>query len=146
MRYAAIVTKEKGRTLAEFPDCPGCQTFAEPGESITEQATDALLGWLEAHLATGDVAPRPSRKALKGRVLWVNVPARLAVKLYMRWERAEAGLTQTELARRAGVTQQAIAKLEHPKANPTIETLEKVAAALGVRVEVAFLPLAQTGD
>lgn len=141
MRYAAIITKEGRNTLAEFPDCPGCQTFAEPGERIEDQAAEALQGWLEAHLITGDVPPKPSRRAPKGKVLWVEVPARLAVKLYLRWERADAGLTQTQLARRAGVTQQAIAKLEHPRANPTIETLEKVAAALGVRVEVGFRPL-----
>lgn len=140
MRYAAIITKEGRNTLAEFPDCPGCQTFAEPGESVAEQAQDALMGWLEAHLATGEVPPRPSRRHHKGKVLWVEVPARLAVKVLLRMERAEAGLTQTQLAKRAGVSQQAIAKLEHPKANPTIETLEKVAAALQIRVEVAFRP------
>ena len=30
MRYVALLTKEGAQTLAEFPDCPGCQTFAEP--------------------------------------------------------------------------------------------------------------------
>lgn len=77
MRYAAIITKEGRNTLAEFPDCPGCQTFAEPGESIAAQAQDALMGWLAAHLATGEVAPRPSRRHSKGKLLWVEVPARL---------------------------------------------------------------------
>lgn len=143
MRYPAIITKEGRHTVAVFPDCPGCATQADPGERIEDQAAEALQGWLEAHLITGDVPPRPPRKAPKGKVLWVEVPARLAVKLYLRWERAAAGLTQTQLARRAGVTQQAIAKLEHPNANPTIETLEKVAAALGVRVEVGFRPLSE---
>ena len=141
MRYPAIITKEGRQTLAQFPDCPGCQTFADPGESIETQAEDALVGWLEAHLLTGDAAPRPSRKPPRGKVLWVEVPARLAVKLGLRWARAEAGLTQTQLALRAHVSQQAIAKLEHPRANPTIETLEKVAAALGVRVQIDFRPL-----
>lgn len=141
MRYPAVITKEGRYTVAVFPGCPGCATQADPGERIEDQAAEALQGWLEAHLVTGDIAPRPTRKAPKGKTLWVEVPTRLAVKLYLRWERADAGLTQAELARRAGVSQQAIAKLEHPKANPTIETLERVAAALGVRVEVAFRPL-----
>jgi len=26
MRYPAIITKEGKKTLASFPDCPGCQT------------------------------------------------------------------------------------------------------------------------
>ena len=145
MRYPAVMTKEGRYTVAVFPGCPGCATQADPGERIEDQAAEALQGWLEAHLITGDVPPRPSRRAPRGKVLWVEVPARLAVKLQLRWERADAGLTQTELARRAGVTQQAIAKLEHPSANPTIATLEKVAAALGIRVEVGFRPLPHQG-
>ena len=38
MRYTAVVTKEGKQTLAEFPGCPGCQTFADPGEDIAERA------------------------------------------------------------------------------------------------------------
>ncbi|MBL8954388.1 MAG: type II toxin-antitoxin system HicB family antitoxin [Myxococcaceae bacterium] len=140
MRYAAILSKDGRATLAEFPDCPGCQTEAEAGESIEDQALDALTGWLEAHLLGGDVPPRP-RARPKGRVLWVDIPASLAVKLGLRWARTGAGLTQAELAKRARVTQQAIAKLEHPDANPSIATLEKVARALGVRLEIDFRPM-----
>ena len=66
-------------------------------------------------------------------MLWIEVPAGLAVKLLIRWARNEAGLTQAQLAKRAKVTQQMIAKLENPNYNPT---LEKVASALGARLEV----------
>ena len=38
--------------------------------------------------------------------------------------RRQAGLTQVELARRLGVSQAAVAKLERPGANPTVETLD----------------------
>ncbi len=140
MRYAAIITKEGRRELAEFTDCPGCQTFAEPDERILDNAREALEGWLESHLARGLVPPRPSKRApkLRGRVLWVAVPAKLGVKLVLRWARQEAGLTQAELAKRAGVSQPMIAKLEHPDHNPTLETLEKVAHALGSRLDVTM--------
>lgn len=47
-------------------------------------------------------------------------------------------LTQADLAAMAGVTQQAIAKLEREDSNPTVATLVKVAAALGFRVVVTF--------
>jgi DNA-binding XRE family transcriptional regulator/predicted RNase H-like HicB family nuclease len=137
MKYAAVLSKEGGATLAEFPDAPGCRTFAEPGESIYDVAHEALTGWLGANLLGNTVPPpRPKQRAPKGRVLWVDVPARLAVKLGLRWARANAGLTQAQLAKRAGVSQQAIAKLEHPDANPTIETIEKVAHALGATVDI----------
>jgi DNA-binding XRE family transcriptional regulator len=136
MRYPATLTKEGKKTLANFADCPGCQTEADPGEDIAVQAADALTGWLEAHLLLGRVPPRPSTRKPKGKVLWVEVAAGLAVKLLIRWARNDAGLTQAQLAKRAKVTQQMIAKLENPNYNPTLEALEKVASALGARLEV----------
>lgn len=141
MRYPAVITKEGRFTVAVFPDCPGCATQADPGESIEAQATEALTGWLEATMLGREVPPRPRARAPKGKVLWVEVPADVAVKVGLRWARTDAGLTQAQLAKRAHVTQQAIAKLEHPDANPSIETLMKVAKALGVRVSVDFHPL-----
>lgn len=55
--------------------------------------------------------------------------------------RAEAGLTQAEVAERAGTTQSAIARLESGalKHSPSIATLQKYAKALGYRVEVKFV-------
>lgn len=44
--------------------------------------------------------------------------------------RLKAGLTQTELAEAAGVTQAYIAKIESGKSDPKISTLEKISEAL----------------
>ena len=51
--------------------------------------------------------------------------------------RAEAGLTQAEVAARVGTTQSAIARLEsaEPKHSPSIATLQRYAKALGYRVQ-----------
>jgi transcriptional regulator with XRE-family HTH domain len=49
----------------------------------------------------------------------------------VRTARARAGLTQSELARRAGMTQPAIARLERAGANPTFETLDTALRAAG---------------
>lgn len=49
----------------------------------------------------------------------------------LREARRRAGLTQAELARRLGVSQAAVAKLESPRANPTIDTLENALWATG---------------
>jgi transcriptional regulator with XRE-family HTH domain len=48
--------------------------------------------------------------------------------------RREAGLTQAELARRLGVSQAAVAKLERPGANPTVETLDDALWETGHRL------------
>ena len=45
------------------------------------------------------------------------------------------GLTQTEVGKRAGMSQPAYAKLEKPDANPRTATLRKLAKALGISLE-----------
>ena len=68
-------------------------------------------------------------------MLWVEVPLKLAVKLVVRWARRDAGLTQSGLAKLAGVSQPVIAKLEAPESNPTVETLDRVFSVLKVHPE-----------
>ena len=55
--------------------------------------------------------------------------------------RAEAGLTQGEVAARIGTTQSAIARLEaaQPKHSPSVATLQRYAKALGYKVEIRFV-------
>lgn len=50
--------------------------------------------------------------------------------------RTEAGLTQAELAERMGTTQSAIARMEGGGTRPTLETLEKLAVAMGQELVV----------
>jgi transcriptional regulator with XRE-family HTH domain len=45
--------------------------------------------------------------------------------------RSDAGLTQAELAHRMGTTQSAIARMENGGSRPTLETLERLAGAVG---------------
>lgn len=52
--------------------------------------------------------------------------------------RIRRGLTQQQLAERVGTTQSSIARLEHGKTKPTLETLARIAVALGGRVRVSI--------
>jgi transcriptional regulator with XRE-family HTH domain len=52
----------------------------------------------------------------------------------LRDARRRAGLSQEELARRLGVRQAAVAKLESPRANPTVDTLDRALWATGHRL------------
>jgi len=54
--------------------------------------------------------------------------------------RIAKGLTQEELAERSGLKQPNIARMETGKAAPTLDTLRRVAAAMGYRLDVRFVP------
>jgi transcriptional regulator with XRE-family HTH domain len=55
--------------------------------------------------------------------------------------RNEAGLTQQELARRAGMLKQNVARVEKPDySGYTLTTLQRIALALGHALEVRFVP------
>ena len=55
--------------------------------------------------------------------------------------RDRSALTQRDLAERVGTSQSAIARLEQGASNPTIDTLERTAAAAGFAVRIALVPL-----
>jgi len=148
MRYPATITSEDDALLASFPDCPGCVTFTRypggEGRPIAEEAAEALTGWLETHLVLGYVPPRPRRKAQRvrkpGSVMWIDVAPSAAIPLTFLWARVDAGLTQAELAKRARVARKAVAELEHPDGKPSLETMMRVAKALGMRLGVTLNP------
>jgi transcriptional regulator with XRE-family HTH domain len=48
--------------------------------------------------------------------------------------RFRAGLTQVELAEKAGVTQTTVARIERDAVEPEVTTVRKLAAALGVTI------------
>ena len=56
----------------------------------------------------------------------------------IRVQRAIQELSQLDLADASGTTQRTISRIEARKANPTVETLAKIAAALHVEVDALF--------
>ena len=54
--------------------------------------------------------------------------------------RTAAKLTQTELARRLGTTQSAVARLESGRVSPSFATLRRYAEATGTRLTVGLVP------
>jgi transcriptional regulator with XRE-family HTH domain len=55
------------------------------------------------------------------------------------FERARAGLSQTALAKAAGVTRQTISEIERAATNPTIDVLDKIVSALGISMDRLFV-------
>jgi transcriptional regulator with XRE-family HTH domain len=54
----------------------------------------------------------------------------------LRNARRQAGLSQVQLAHRLGISQAAVAKLENPRSNPTIRTLDRALRATGRRLSI----------
>lgn len=60
--------------------------------------------------------------------------------------RRSAGLSQRDLARRAGTSQPAIARYERGVATPSWETLERLATACGQRIQLGTEALPEPHD
>lgn len=61
------------------------------------------------------------------------------IKQAMIDARKAKGLTQKELSKRSGIAQGDISKLENGNANPSIRTLQRLAAAMGKTLRIDFL-------
>lgn len=141
MQYVAFLTKEGKSTLVEFPDAPGCQTYAGSTREVPAAAKEALEGWLEAHLVAdarrAPQAPKRSHRLPRGaHSIVVTVDPVLAAKVALRRARIARELTQEQLAERLGVGQPQVHKLEHPDYPSTLTSLRKAAEALGADVDV----------
>ena len=135
MEYIAKIKQDAdGYWLVDFHDCPGCQTFGETKEDAISMAHEALEGWLETHLMHGEVPSPPTPR----QGVAISVRPRLTIAIQLRWLRDRLQLTQGGLAKRVGVSQQQIAKLENPDANPTIETLDEIARKLDATLLVTI--------
>ena len=54
--------------------------------------------------------------------------------------REASGLTQKDLAKRTGIAQGDISKLETGNANPSLRTLQRLAAGMGMKLKLEFVP------
>jgi transcriptional regulator with XRE-family HTH domain len=52
--------------------------------------------------------------------------------------RMRVGISQEELARRVGTTKSAISRLESGRHRPNVETLQRIAEAVGARLVITF--------
>ena len=55
--------------------------------------------------------------------------------------RKATGMTQKQLAEATGINQADISKLERGSGNPSLRTLQRLAAGMGMRVKLEFEPI-----
>jgi DNA-binding XRE family transcriptional regulator len=97
------------------------------------EATDKQLASFYRELAQKDApASTGSENALH------HVRTEFILGLYLA--RRQKGLTQAELAERVHMSQSSLARIESGKANPTLNTLLKIAKALDVQLHLQPRP------
>ena len=69
---------------------------------------------------------------------WERTALARAVAIRVVEYRATEGISQTELGRRLGMHQPAIARLESGSDNPTIETLMRLSQKLGIDLAISI--------
>lgn len=77
---------------------------------------------------------RPSFKAE-----WDTLQPELTIAQAMIDARKKSGLTQKQLSERTGIAQADISKLERGNANPSLRTLQRLAAGMGMNVRIEFV-------
>ena len=68
-----------------------------------------------------------------------KVPVNMAAANAVTEARAKAGLSQAELGALSGIDQSDISKIERGAANPSISTLNRLALAMGMELEIKIL-------
>lgn len=134
MFYHCTIEKEDAMYIAQFPDMPNILTYGFSHEEALAMAKEALDGCLEVALAKGRAIPEPG--CTEGYP--ITVANHIAVAFQLR--KLRGNLSQTDIARRLGMTYQAYQRLENPlKSNPTIKTLERIAHVFGRQLEIQIL-------
>jgi DNA-binding XRE family transcriptional regulator len=124
-RIGSLPKDDKDDLYELFKELPRAETVDELNEiglsmlEILDQAPVTL------HKLNGGEAPAPG-PGLQG---WIN---HFGKKI--REYREAAGMTQIELANKAGIPQSHVSRLEAGKHSPSHRTLEKLADALGILV------------
>lgn len=89
---------------------------------------DDLDRFLDEQLGNPDFAAEWERSKPEYEVMKLLVEAR-----------SEMGMSQSELARRTGIKQPNISRLERGVCSPTLDTLAALARGLGKELKVSFL-------
>ena len=72
---------------------------------------------------------------------WEDIQPELQITQAIIKGREANNLTQAQLAAATGIDQGNISKLENGSANPSLRTLKRLAAGMGMKLKIEFLPI-----
>ena len=135
--YPARLQKDKaGFFLVTFPDFPEAATDGETMEESLHNAADALEEAIAGRINRGDTVPRPG--PVKTRQRRVPVPAQIAVKAALYMAVKDAGIKNTELARRLGADEKEVRRLLDPHHRSKLPRLEAALEVLGRKLVIGI--------
>ena len=137
MIYYAKIQKQSDKSyLVEFPELEGCFTEGKNLADAKNQAKEALDAWIASNCDRNLNIPDPKERRSK-TYYPIEVDIRITFPVMLRKARKKRRLSQTQVAKKLEISQQAYAKLETPqKANPSLLTIQKISEALELGFEL----------
>lgn len=145
----SLLANSKGRSSDDdflAYEVPLSEQLACELRDCSESRADRLIAAVERRRDGADVhyavVELPSEATLDGDSSEGAVPegksAAASIGDQIRERRRKAGLTQKQLAARAGITQAVLSRVESGAGNPTLALLEELAFALDLRLDVSL--------
>ena len=125
-----------GRFTVTFKDVPEAITWGDGMKDALWQAADCLEEAIAGRIRRGDMIPKPS-KPRRGR-LSVPLPAPMAAKAALYLAMREAGISNTNLARRLGCDEKEVRRMIDPRHPTKLPRLQAALAVLGRRLVVSM--------
>jgi len=75
------------------------------------------------------------------RAEWDALEPEFAIIQAMIDARKNSGITQKQLSERTGIAQGDISKIEKGSANPSLNTLKRLASGMDMKLKIEFLPI-----
>jgi len=133
--YPAILKPEKKGFTVIFPDIPEAITCGDDRKDAMVQAADCLDEAIAGRIA--DELEIPKASSLKRGQVMVPVPGLMAAKAALYLAMREAGVTNTELARRLKCDEKEVRRMLDPRHPTKLPRLERALEALGKMLVVA---------
>ena len=137
-RYAVKLTADKkdGGYVVTCRDLPEAITQGETIEDAVSEAADAIEEAIAARIDDGRDIPAPSA-ARRGERM-VSVPPSMALKAAVYLAVREAGISNSEFARRLRLDEKEARRILDPHHPTKLPRIEAALSVLGRRVELAL--------
>lgn len=136
--YAMKLTPDKkdGGYVVTCRDIPEAITQGETVEDALTEAADCLEEAVAGRINDGRDIPKPSASKRGERV--VRIPSSMALKAAVNLAVREAGISNSELARRLKLDEKEARRILDPHHPTKLARIEEALSALGRRIELTL--------